>query len=130
MNVPMVAVRCIAKGAGLAVSDEQSVCIDENTLEVFADAYVRKLKAYFNSMTRGNRQVDIDECLLFENFCKEFKNEACKREKAKTWSDIDENALRNYFLGLIKEKTSQKCTTFLSFISAHLVQNLILQILS
>ena len=120
LNVPLVAVQAIAKEAGLEISDVQSACIGENALQVFADAYVRKLKSYFNSMKNKKNQLGIDEILVFDEFCTNFKNPKCISNKACKWSDIDINAIQEQFFELVKEKTPRKksYTTFLDYIVA------------
>ena len=48
MNVPMCAVISILRSNGYNdIHDETSLCIDEERLGVFAEAYVRKMKIYF-----------------------------------------------------------------------------------
>ena len=48
MTVPMCAVMSILRSNGYNdIHDETSLCIDEERLGVFAEAYVRKMKNYF-----------------------------------------------------------------------------------
>lgn len=107
MNVPMEAVFAVAREAGITIRDIQSECIDENSLAVFADAYVRKWKSYFYKMKRHHGQLGIDEELAFEEFQRTFKKPTVSASKAQNWRDIDTDALRQEFYNLVKEKAPQ-----------------------
>lgn len=109
MSVPMAAIKTIARQENIQFENEQSACLDENVLGVYADAYVRKLKSYFNSMkNKNNCQLGTDDYLVFDEFCVNFKKPECNSKKACKWSDIDTDAIRKHFFALIKEKTPEK----------------------
>lgn len=120
LNVPFVAVKAIAKEAGITVSDEQSACLDEKALGIYADAYVRKLRGYFNSMKSKRSQLGIDDYLVFDDFCTNFKKPECNTDKACTWNDIDTDAIRSQFFELVKEKTPHKPSDLFSEIGGFL----------
>ena len=53
MNVPLPALECIWRKSGEEDIDPSSLCIDEERLELFADAYIRKMKNYFESSVQN-----------------------------------------------------------------------------
>lgn len=105
MNVPVVAVQAIARMHAISFSDEQSECIDEDSLGVFCDAYIRKLKAYFRRTQRMSAQLGPEDILAFVEFCEQFKKPTVSKTKATTWDDIDEEAIRDNFVAQLKEKS-------------------------
>lgn len=47
MNVPMCALASLLRANGYDnIDDTSSLCIDEKRLEIFAEAYVRKIRSY------------------------------------------------------------------------------------
>ena len=108
MGVPMVAVQSLARTAGLDVADDESECIGENSLGIFADAYVRKMKAYFIRAKRNASWLGPDELSIFNDFHRTFKKPECISEYAETWDDIDTDAIRESFLVQIEELSEKK----------------------
>ena len=54
MNVPMCALTSLLRANGYNSDvDTSSFCIDEKELEIFTDAYVRKMRSYFFSSLRN-----------------------------------------------------------------------------
>lgn len=106
MNVPMAAIQAIGRMEGVDI-DGQSEYIDGNLLDAYADAYIRKLKTYFRRMTRSKLlQLDPEEVVAFERFCKNFKKSALTESEVRTWDDIDADEIRNQFCKEIKKKST------------------------
>lgn len=98
MNVPMVAIRAIAQSEGIEI-DSQGECISEDSLGVYADAYIRKLKEYFRRMTHNSELVlDPEDIIVFDQFCETFKKSTLHDSKVRSWSDIDQDAIRENFI--------------------------------
>lgn len=102
MGVPMVAVQNIARNAGIDDDMQVGACIDENALPYFADAYVRKVKSYFNRTRAIYNQLGPDEQLAFLQFCNEFNKVELPFPEASTWNDIDVDAIREQFYHDVK----------------------------
>lgn len=107
MGVPRIAVLSIAKSANISVGDFQSECIDENSLGVFEDAYVRKLRAFFRAMLRDNSHVGYDDLAAFNKFCKTFKKPGYRTTEVTSWEQIDEESIRHSFRAQIRKQSSQ-----------------------
>lgn len=108
MNVPIAAIRAIARTENVNI-DSQSECISEDSLGVYADAYIRKLKAYFRRMTRNEQlRPDPEEAIAFDKFCNSFKKSTQNESNVRSWDDIDEDAIREHFCEKVLEKASPK----------------------
>lgn len=53
MNVPECALEALLRENGYDAIETTSICIDEEMLMVFANAYTRKLRSYFISSNRN-----------------------------------------------------------------------------
>lgn len=107
MGVPKAAVQAIARNAGIDDEKQVGACIDENALSYFADAYVRKVKTYFNSCTRHLNELSYAEQIQFNLFYNQFKK-ASSSGSIRKWEDIDEDTLRAHFEQEVKDKTSKE----------------------
>lgn len=99
------AIRVIAREQGVEIEDTACRCIDENLLDVLADAHVRKLRAYFNNAQRHIAALDGDELATFIIFCETFNNRQSSDSTVQTWSDIDTDAIREQFIQRVHELT-------------------------
>ena len=89
MNVPMCALTSLLRANGYDnIDDTSSLCIDEERLEIFAEAYVRKIRSYFLGSLRNISNLTSKELSNFKQFNELFKNKDLQREPSK-WSDID-----------------------------------------
>lgn len=81
MNVPMCALTSLLRSYGYdSIDDTSSLCIDEKRLEIFADAYVRKIRSYFTSSLRNISKLSQKELEVLEQFIKLFKNKDLQKE--------------------------------------------------
>ena len=105
MNVPMCALTSLLRSYGYdSIDDTSSLCIDEKRLEIFADAYVRKIRSYFTSSLRNISKLSQKELEVLEQFIKLFKNKDLQKEPSK-WSDIDTEHLKEAFIEKVRRKT-------------------------
>ena len=100
MGVPQIAVRAIAKDSGMG----QSEWIDEDSLGIFEEAYIRKLKAYFRRMMRNATEMGSSDLRTFISFCKTFKKPNVNANEICRWTDIDEDAIRRQFQAELEER--------------------------
>lgn len=111
MNVPMCALTSLLRSYGYdSIDDSSSLCIDEKRLEIFADAYVRKIRSYFTSSLRNISKLSQKELEDFEQFIKLFKNNDLQRKPSK-WSDIDTEHLKEAFVEKVKRNTPSKLSS-------------------
>lgn len=108
MNVPMCAVMSILRSNGDSdIHDETSLCIDEERLGIFAEAYVRKMKNYFTRSLQNISSLPRKERSDYNKFVKLFKKEGVKEPKI--WeNDIDINHLKEVFVERVKEETEER----------------------
>lgn len=105
MNVPMCALTSLLRVNGYDnIDDTSSLCIDEERLEIFAEAYVRKIRSYFLGSLRNISNLTSKELSNFKQFNELFKNKDLQREPSK-WSDIDIEHLIKAFKEKIKKET-------------------------
>lgn len=109
MGVPIVAVQSIARQNHLTITTvDSSACIDENALHgVYADAYVRKIKCYYNNCTRYYDELNNAEQLQFYQFCNQYKKASLPGSVCK-WEDIDEESIRAHFEQEVKKKSPKR----------------------
>ena len=108
MNVPMCAVMSILRSNGYSdIHDETSLCIDEERLGIFAEAYVRKMKNYFTRSLQNISSLPPKERSDYNKFVKLFKKEGVKEPK-KWENDIDINYLKEVFVESVKEETEER----------------------
>lgn len=116
MNVPMCALATLLRANGYDnIDDTSSLCIDEKRLEIFAKAYVRKIRSYFISSLRNVSKLTPKELNNFKQFIELFKNQKLQREPSK-WSDIDVNHLIEVFKEKVKKETPSKLSSFTSML--------------
>lgn len=108
MNVPMCAVISILRSNGYNdIHDETSLCIDEERLGVFAEAYVRKMKIYFTRSLQNISSLPRKERSDYNKFVKLFKKKGVKEPKI--WkNDIDIDHLKEVFVERVKEETEER----------------------
>lgn len=106
------AIRVIAREQGVEIEAPACRCIDENLLAAFADAHVRKMRAYFNNAHRHISELDGDELTTFVDFCKTFKKRQITHSTAESWNDIDTDAIREQFIQKVHQLTR---SSFLHF---------------
>lgn len=108
MNVPMCAVMSILRSSGYNdIHDETSLCIDEERLGIFTEAYVRKMKNYFTRSLQNISSLPPKERSDYNKFVKLFKKEGVKEPKI--WkNDIDIDHLKEVFVERVKEETEER----------------------
>lgn len=109
MGVPMAAVQSIARDNKLNInSEDRGACIDENALHgVYADAYVRKIKCYFNNCNKHIYELSNAEQLQFYQFCNLYKR-ASLPGSVRKWEDLNEEAIRAHFEQEVKKKSPRR----------------------
>lgn len=108
MNVPMAAILAIARSENVE-TDSQSEYISEDSLGVYADAYIRKLKEYFRRMTHDDDSLlDIADIITFEHFCEAYKKSSLNDTRVRSWDDIDQESIRENFFQRVISKVSAK----------------------
>ncbi len=106
MNVPMCALTSLLRANGYSDDvDTSSLCIDEKRLDIFADAYIRKMRSYFLSSLRNISKLNFKEINELDRFVKLFKKKGEIASLSYTWSNIDEESIRETFKSTIKNKT-------------------------
>lgn len=122
MNVPMCALTSLLKANGYNENEEpSSFCIDEKKLDIFANAYVRKMRAYFFSSQHNIGKLDFKELKDYIDFVESFKKKGVVKSSSYHWSDIDEERIKITFKDIVKKKTPQK-RHFIYFDIANLYQ--------
>lgn len=123
MNVPMCALTSLLRANGYDdVDDTTSLCIDEKRLDIFAEAYIRKIRSYFFSSLRNISRLTQNELNNFNQFVESFKKTDLQRESLK-WSDMDTEHLRETFIDKVKRKTSPQstCSSYLDLFARVLI---------
>ena len=108
MNVPLCAIESILRANGYAEVDPDRICINEEMLSVFADAYIRKMKNYFLSSVRNFDSLSTEESTDLNEFCNTFNKQEVKSIRKAKWSQIDTKLIRDVFMDKIKELTPHK----------------------
>lgn len=112
MNVPMCALSSILRANGYDEVDPASICIDEEMLTYFADAYIRKMKNYFLSSVRNIEDLTYQEFTDLNEFYNTFKKQEVKFTRRAEWSQIDTGLLRAAFMDKIEELTPSRKSSF------------------
>ena len=112
MNVPLCALESILRANSYSEVDPDRICIDEEMLSVFADAYIRKMKNYFLSSVRNIDNLSTEEFTDLNEFCNTFKKQEVKSICKAKWSQIDTELIRDVFMDKVKELTPHKKTYF------------------
>lgn len=124
MNVPMCALTSLLRANGYDdIDDTTSLCIDEKGLEIFAEAYIRKIRSYFFSSLRSISRLTQNELSNFNQFVEFFKKTDLQGGSLK-WSDIDTEHLRETFIDKVKRKTSSQstCSSYLDLFARVVVR--------
>lgn len=124
MNVPMCALTSLLRANGYNdVDDTTSLCIDEKGLDIFAEAYIRKIRSYFFSSLRNISRLAQNELNSFNQFIESFKKTDLQGASLK-WSDIDTEHLRGTFIDKVKRKTSPQstCSSYLDLFTRVVVR--------
>ena len=115
MNVPMCALTSLLRVNGCGEIDKtSSCCIEEDKLDIFAKAYIRKMRSYFFSTLRNISSLNAKELSNFDQFVKLFKNKDNKSNAPLKWSNIDEKLLHETFIQRVKNETEKYCAHLLS----------------
>ena len=112
MNVPQCALNSILRANGYVEVEPGRICIDEEMLSVFADAYIRKMKNYFLSSVRNIENLSYQEFTDLNEFYNTFKKQDVKFVRRAEWSQIDTELIRDAFMDKIKELTPRKKSCF------------------
>lgn len=108
MNVPMCAVMSILRSNGYSdIHDETGLCIDEERLGIFTEAYVRKMKNYFTRSLQNISSLPRKERSDYNKFVKLFKKKGVKEPK-KWENDINIDHLKKVFVDRVKEETEER----------------------
>lgn len=108
MNVPMCAVMSILRSNGYSdIHDETSLCIDEERLGIFAEAYANKMKSYFTRSLHNISSLPRKERSDYNKLVKLFKKKGVKEPK-KWENDIDIDHLKDVFVERVKEETEER----------------------
>lgn len=124
MNVPMCALTSLLRANGYDdVDDTTSLCIDEKGLDIFAEAYIRKIRSYFFSSLRNISRLAQNELNSLNQFIESFKKTDLQGASLK-WSDIDTEHLRGTFIDKVKRKTSPQstCSSYLDLFTRVVVR--------
>lgn len=108
MNVPMSTVKSILRSNGCNdIHDKTSLCIDEERLGIFTEAYIRKMKKYFTRSHKNISTLPRKDRSDYNKFVKLFKKKSVK--KPKKWeNDIDIDHLKEVFVERVKEDTKER----------------------
>lgn len=115
MNLPMSALECIWRKSGEQDVDPSSLCIDEKSLELFAEAYIRKMKNYFERSVRDIEVLSSEERNNLIEFYNRFKiKEEYTLTSKSSWGSIDISKLHDAFLNEVWVKTEEHRFDFFS----------------
>lgn len=108
MNLPMSALECIWRKSGEQDVDPSSLCIDEKSLELFAEAYIRKMKNYFERSAKDIEVLSSEERNNLIEFYNHFKiKEEYTLTSKSSWGSIDISKLHDAFLNEVWVKTEE-----------------------
>ena len=122
MNVPECALEALLRENGYDAIETISICIDEEMLMVFANAYIRKLRSYFISSNRNLHLLTPQERFDLDEFYTAFKKKGLEHTNVKNWNQIDTELIRDYFVQEIKKQTPHR-NSFYDDIICHVVIN-------
>lgn len=112
MNVPMCALESILRANGYDDMETSSNCIDEKMLDMFAEAYLRKIKNYFFRSIRHINELSAEEIVNLDQFIKLFKKKELCQVNQPSWCHIDIEAIRESFIEEVKRLTPKKRNLF------------------
>lgn len=117
MNVPMCALKSLLRSNGYNDSDDEAgLCIDEERLDMFSEAYARKMKSYFTRSLQNIASLPRKERSDFDRFVELFKKQGVSEPK-KWDTDIDVDRLKKAFVERVKEETEKQYNSKGSFIA-------------
>ena len=106
MNVPICALESILRENGFDDMETSSNCIDEKMLDLFAEAYIRKIKNYFIRSIRHLNELSAEERVNLDQFITLFKKKELCQVNQTSWCHIDIEALRESFINEVKIDSS------------------------
>ena len=112
MNVPMCALESILRANGFDDMETSSNCIDEKMLDMFADAYLRKIKNYYFRSIRHINELSAEEIVNLDQFIKLFKKKEQCQVNQPSWCHIDIEAIRESFINEVKRLTPKRRNIF------------------
>ena len=110
MNVPMCALESILRANGYEDMETSSNCIDEKMLDMFAEAYLRKIKNYYLRSVRHLKELSAEENVNFDQFVKLFKKKELCQVNPPSWCHIDIEAIKKSFINEVKRLTPKRKT--------------------
>lgn len=114
MNVPMCALKSLLRSNGYNDSDDEtSLCIDEERLDMFSEAYARKMKSYFTRSLQNIASLPRKERSDFDRFVELFKKQGVSGPK-KWDADIDVDRLKKAFVERVKEEAFSSKKAFVT----------------
>lgn len=114
MNVPMCALKSLLRSNGYNDSDVQTgFCIDEERLDMFSEAYARKMKSYFTRSLQNIASLPRKERSDFDSFVELFKKQGVSEPK-KWDADIDVDRLKKAFVERVKEEAFSSKKAFVT----------------
>lgn len=117
MNVPMCALKSLLRSNGYNDSDDEAgLCIDEERLDMFSEAYARKMKSYFTRSLQNIASLPRKERSDFDRFVELFKKQGVSEPK-KWDADIDVDRLKKAFVERVKEETEKQYNSKGAFIA-------------
>lgn len=117
MNVPMCALKSLLRSNGYNDSDDEAgLCIDEERLDMFSEAYARKMKSYFTRSLQNIASLPRKERSDFDKFVELFKKQGVSEPK-KWDTDIDVDRLKKAFVERVKEETEKQYNSKGAFIT-------------
>ncbi|MBR3976451.1 MAG: hypothetical protein IKJ95_01320 [Bacteroidaceae bacterium] len=122
MNVPECALEALLRENGYDAIETTSICIDEEMLLVFANAYIRKLRSYFISSNRNIHLLTPQERFDLDEFYTVFKKKGVEHTNVKNWNQIDTELIRDHFVQEVKKQTPHR-NSFYDDIICHVVIN-------
>lgn len=125
MNVPMCAVKSLLRSNGYNnINDETSLCIDEERLGIFSEAYIRKMKNYFTRSLQNIASLPPKERSDYNKFVELFKKQDSQKREPKNWNDIDTDRLKEAFIEKVKKETSVECPRYSFILSDELARRI------
>jgi hypothetical protein len=87
--------------------------VEEDALEYFSNAYIRKIKNYFVTSSSRFLALSQDEKDQFKRFCRIFKKDELELGLTFSWHDIDIHKIREAFYQEIEKAAKEKSLKYL-----------------
>lgn len=127
LNVPESALKALLRLNGYDDNIEpSSICIDEEMLAIFAEAYVRKMRSYFLNSNRHLNLLSPQEAADLEQFYQTFKKKGDYKTNSRDWNHIDTDLISEVFVQKVKKETPRQSSFGVN--SFELLQNIIIEI--